>query len=118
MARDATPTLRSTGATLNVRTIRGVDLKNPRVVDAMTAKGISGLPALLVSGTAYVGARQIRDELQRMVESIEAPPEPKYTRPLQSTEQDEEPFLEAVDYDDHPSADNEMSLMSKLGFDE
>jgi hypothetical protein len=84
----------------------------------MTAKGISGLPALLVSGTAYVGARQIRDELQRMVESIEAPPEPKYTRPLQSTEQDEEPFLEAVDYDDHPSADNEMSLMSKLGFDE
>jgi hypothetical protein len=118
-ARKAAPILRSTGATLNVRTIRRLDLKNSQVVDAMMAKRITGLPALLVSGTAYVGAQRIQDELQRTIESIEAPPKPEFTRPHPSAEEpDDEPFLEAVDYDDNPSADNEMSLMSKLGYDD
>ena len=119
LAREAAPILRSTGATLNVRTIRRLDLKNSQVVDAMMAKRITGLPALLVSGTAYVGAQRIRDELQRTIESIEPPPKPEFARPHPSAEEpDDEPFLEAVDYDDHPSADNEMSLMSKLGYDD
>jgi hypothetical protein len=100
-----------------VRTVRAVDLKHPRVVEALYSKGVTGLPALLVSGTAFVGKRQIVDELRRATESASAPeidtrPAPEYDL------DDDHNFLEEVDYDDLPTADNELSLMSKLGLDD
>jgi len=124
-ASSAAPILRSTGASLVVRTVRAADLKHPRVIEALYSKGVTGLPALLVSGTAFVGKRQIVDELRRATESASAPeydtkPAPNYdTKPAPEYDLDDDHnFLEEVDYDDLPTADNELSLMSKLGLDD
>jgi len=95
------------------------------VIEALYSKGVTGLPALLVSGTAFVGKRQIVDELRRATESASAPeydtkPAPNYdTKPAPEYDLDDDHnFLEEVDYDDLPTADNELSLMSKLGLDD
>jgi len=92
------------------------------VIEALYAKGITGLPALLVSGTVFVGKRQIVDELRRATESASAPEFDPRPAPQQQEADydldDDHNFLEEVDYDDHPTADNELSLMSKLGLDE
>jgi hypothetical protein len=58
--RDNLKVLRQMGITLNVNRVRPQDVRNPSVVGAMRARGITRLPALVTPTKVYIGFDSIR----------------------------------------------------------
>lgn len=60
------------GVKIRVHKVKKSDLANPRLVEAMKARGISSLPALVTPNSTYVGNRAIGDVYEKNIMEYEA----------------------------------------------
>ena len=118
MAAEIAPLLKDTEASIKVMVVRNIDLQNDRVIEAMKAKNITALPALLISGSAFVGKRRILEELQYFADSLsQADHSQPDAKGQPDQERDDWAAFNPVEFDMSNSDDSD-TLMSKMGYDD